>query len=246
MVSTAAKRLFQNRGKLEAARKKMVKSIKAKDGQYFGRVMKIGHTDKDGPTKVYATVLLICDKNGDIECQGEQGTVSIIVQDSKPDADWQFTEADMMARIMELWDKLGYDQFPETDEAFEEDVKALNEEKPYVKVGISTGKKGGKYLNINGLSDRDEILGLNAEIELPGDDSEVEGEEEGGEVEGSDETTDGGEGGEEGGEGGEAETVPFEEPAKPAPKAAPKPAPKAAPKAPAAAPAAAASRRRQR
>lgn len=248
MVSTAAKRLFSNRGKLDASRKKMTKTLKAKPGQYFGQVMKIGHTDKDGFLKVYAIVVLICDKNGDAKCQGEQSTVSINVQDAKPDAAYQYTEADQMARIWELWDRLGYDQQPDSPEAFEQDVADLNKERPLVKVAVTEAKNGNKYLNINGLASVEDIREVNDEVELAGQDEVIDEEvEEGGEEAGTEEGTDGGEGGEEGGETGGEATVHFEEPApKPAsPKAGAKPTGSASTKAPAKAePAPAASRRR--
>jgi hypothetical protein len=252
MPSTASKRFFQNRGKIETAKKKAVKQLKAKDGVYFGKLMKLGNTDKDGPTKFYATAVLICDKNGDTSCEGEQGTQSIIIQDSKPDAKYPYTEADRMAQVMELWDKLGYDQFPSNDEEMEADMADVTKDKPLVRCGIKTGDNGTKYLSIYGLAERGEILELNNEIDLP----EAAGGDESADdtVEDSDDTNDGGEGGEEGGEE-EADTVPFDggteeeaaeeepepepEPAKPAPKkAAPAAKPASTTKAPASKPAA--------
>lgn len=244
MANAATKRMFANKQKVDTARKTAVKTLKAPPGTYYGRLLRIGMKDNDkNESMFYCNISLICDKEGNMDCLGEQAGVFVTVRETE-----RKSEEEMMAKVVEAMDKLGFN-FPDSAEQLDADFAELNAEKPFLKVSISEPEGfDRKFLNLQGNVSIEDLETAfpredqeNNELWAIFDDEESAGideNDEGGETAGNEEGED------EGESEDEDETVaeePAPEPAKTArsSKTSSKTAPSKA------APAAATSRRRR-
>jgi hypothetical protein len=173
----------KNRNMLAQAKKAMVRSLKAPDGDYYGRLMKIGYKDsgkKDDDGKPFSRffwmAVLICDEQGNEDCRGEQAFATIDIKANK-----KFDAGEMFAKTLEVFDKLDYDPPSEDDpqaaEKMDADIAEILSQKPLVRLNINTPEGyDRKFVNLNGLvtqEDVEEALGHSLE-----DDSDPEGDDE--------------------------------------------------------------------
>lgn len=166
MASAVLNTLFgkKNREVLKQAKKAMVKSLKAADGNYYARLQKIGYKDAgkkddDGNdiTRFFWMAVLICDEQGNEESRGEQAYSTTDIKANK-----KFTATEMFAKTLEVFDKLGYDPPSEDDpqaaERMDADIAEILSEKPLVKININQPEGyDRKFVNINGIVTQDEV-----------------------------------------------------------------------------------------